>query len=171
MADDAMVSRVENDTILVLERVFDAPRERVFRMFEEPEHLVRWWGPRGWELPVCEVEFRPGGEWRYCMKCVDEKQGRFYGMVSCGKAVYQDIDAPESLAYTDYFCDTDGNVDASLPSTVVAMTFIDLGDRTKLVSRSAYASADALTTVLDMGMLQGITETWDRLEERLAEVV
>ena len=63
MSNNKMVSRVENDRVLVLERVFDAPRDFVFKMFKEPEHLKRWWGPRGWEIPVCTVDFCPGGVW------------------------------------------------------------------------------------------------------------
>jgi uncharacterized protein YndB with AHSA1/START domain len=57
-----------------------------------------------------------------------------------------------------------------MPATEGTLAFIDLGGKTKLVSRSEYVSAEALKTVMDMGMLQGITETWDRLEERLSEV-
>lgn len=57
-----------------------------------------------------------------------------------------------------------------MPATEVTMAFIDQGGKTRLVSRSEYVSAEALKTVTDMGMLQGITETWDRLEERLNEV-
>jgi uncharacterized protein YndB with AHSA1/START domain len=170
MPTSDMVSSVENDTVLVLERVFDAPRELVFKMFSQPEHLVHWWGPRGWELPVCTVDFRPGGVWHYCMKCVDRNQGEFYGMESWGKAVYKRIVEPESIAYTDYFSDADGNENEALPSTEVTIDFIDLGGRTRIVSRSAYVTAEALQKVMDMGMLQGITETWDRLEERLREV-
>lgn len=170
MPNDKMVSSVENDKVLVLERVFDAPRDLVFKMFKEPEHLKRWWGPRGWELAVCDVNFRPGGVWHYCMKCVDENQGEFYGMESWGKAVYREIDEPERLVYTDYFSDAEGNENDAMPSTEVTMAFTDLGGKTRLVSRSEYVSAEALKTVTDMGMLQGITETWDRLEERLSEV-
>lgn len=170
MPNDKMVSSVENDKVLVLERVFDAPRDLVFKMFKEPEHLRRWWGPRGWELPVCNVDLRPGGVWHYCMKCVDENQGEFYGMESWGKAVYKDIDEPERIAYTDYFSDAEGNENEAMPATEVTMAFTDLGGETKLVSRSEYVSAEALKSVMDMGMLQGITETWDRLEERLGEV-
>lgn len=59
----AMTTRVENDKVLVLERVFNAPRELVFQMFKDPEHLKNWWGPRGWEVPVCKMDFRPGGIW------------------------------------------------------------------------------------------------------------
>ncbi|TVY08848.1 SRPBCC domain-containing protein [Paenibacillus cremeus] len=169
MSNNAMISSVENDRVLVLERVFHAPRELVFKMFKEAEHLKHWWGPRGWELSACTVDFRPGGIWHYCMKCIDPNQGSFFGMESWGKAVYKEIVEPEKLVYTDYFSDAEGNSNDAMPSTNVEMEFIDLGGQTKLVSRSVYVSAEALKTVMDMGMLQGITETWDRLEERLNE--
>jgi len=166
MTNNGMASSVENDRVLVLERVFNAPRELVFRMFKEPEHLKRWWGPRGWELPVCNIEFQPGGVWHYCMKCIDRSQGDFYGMESWGKAVYNEIVEPEKIVYTDYFSDAEGSVNGDLPTTEVTLLFIDLGgDKTKLVNRSEYGTAEALKAVMDMGMLQGITETWDRLEE------
>ncbi len=170
MSNDSMVSRVENDKVLVLERVFEAPRELVFTMFKEPEHLKHWWGPKGWELPVCNIDFRPGGVWHYCMKCVDKSQGDFYGMESWGKAVYKEIDEPERFVYIDYFSDADGNENPDMPATEITMEFVDLEGKTKIVSRAEYATAEALKTVMDMGMLQGITETWDRLEERLNEV-
>jgi len=167
MPNNKMVSNVEDGRILVLERVFDAPRELVFQMFKEPEHLKRWWGPKGWEIPVCTVDFRPGGVWHYCMKCVDPNQGEFYGMESWGKAVYKEIVEPERIIYNDYFSDAEGNVNDDLPSSWITMEFIDLGGKTKLVNRSEYVSAEALQNVMDMGMLQGITETWDRLDELL----
>lgn len=170
MTDSKMVSRVENGKVLVLERVFDAPRDLVFEMFRDPEHLRRWWGPRGWELPVCNVDFRPGGTWHYCMKCVDPSQGEFYGMESWGKAVYEEITAPEKIVYTDYFSDAEGNENDAMPATEVTLEFIERDGRTLLVSRSEYVSAEALEQVMGMGMLRGITETWDRLEERLAEL-
>lgn len=168
MANNAMVSSVENDNILVLERVFNAPRELVFRAFSEAEHLKHWWGPKGWEIPFCTVDFRPGGVWHYCMKCVDENQGKFYGMESWGKAIYEEIVTSEKIVYTDYFSDAEGTENLEMPSTLVSLTFIDEeGGKTKLVNRGQYASAEGLQTVMDMGMLQGITETWDRLSELL----
>lgn len=171
MEKSAMVSRVENDRVLVLERVFEAPRDLVFRMFREAEHIKHWWGPRGWEVTHCTVDFRPGGVWHYCFKCVDPKQGDFFGMESWGKAVYKEIDEPNTIVYTDYFSDAEGRTNDAMPSTDIRMEFVDLGDgKTKLISSSEYATAEALKTVIDMGMLQGITETWDRLEERLNEV-
>ncbi|ASR48032.1 ATPase [Paenibacillus kribbensis] len=162
-----VISRVENDRVLVLERIFDAPHDLVFRMFKEPEHLKRWWGPKGWEIPVCNIDFRPGGVWHYCMKCVDQNQGQFYGMESWGKGVYKEIVEPEKIIYTDYFSDAEGNINESMPASLITMEFIDLGGKTKLVSRSEYATVEALKTVMDMGMLQGITETWNRLGELL----
>ncbi|MNX89148.1 hypothetical protein D3C86_1211530 [compost metagenome] len=170
MSSSVMESRVESEKVLVLERVFDAPRELVFKMYQDPEHLKRWWGPRGWEVPVCNVDFRPGGVWHYCMKCVDQNQGQFFGMESWGKAVYKEIIEPEKIVYVDYFSDAEGNENPAMPSTEVTLEFIDLGGKTKLVSRGEYVSAEALKTVMAMGMLQGITETWDRLEERLNAV-
>ncbi len=171
MAQGKMIHRKEGDNVLVLEREFNAPRELVFEMFADCKHLKHWWGPRGWELPVCEMDFRPGGTWLYCMKCVDEKQGEFFGMESWGKQQIHTIDRPNKVTYTDYFADSQGNVNDQLPATDGELEFIDLGGRTKVVSRATYSSPEALQTVLDMGMLQGITETWDRLEERLADVV
>ena len=170
MSGNAMVSRIENDRVLVLERVFDAPRDLVFKMFKEPEHLKRWWGPKGWELPVCNIDFRPGGVWHYCMRCVDPSQGDFYGMESWGKCVYKEILEPERIIYTDYFSDAEGEINESLPSTEITMEFIELDGKTKLINRAEYAFAEALKTVMDMGMLQGITKTWNRLEELLIEV-
>lgn len=170
MSNSATISRVENERVLVLERVFDAPRELVFAMFKDPEHLKHWWGPQGWELPVCNIDFRPGGVWHYCMKCIDRNQGEFFGMESWGKAVYKDINEPDSIAYSDYFSDAEGNINEELPATEVTLQFVELDGKTKLVNSSEYISAEALKTVMDIGMLQGITETWDRLEARLNEI-
>jgi uncharacterized protein YndB with AHSA1/START domain len=164
-----MSVKVEGQEI-ILERVFDAPRELVFKAFSEAEHLKHWWGPRGWTLTVCNVDFRPGGIWHYCMKCIDENQGDFYGFESWGKAVYKEIEEAEKIVYVDYFSDAEGNEAEGMPSTLVTMTFVEQEGRTKLISRGEYASAEALKTVMEMGMEQGITETWDRLEEHLQSI-
>lgn len=164
-----MLSRVEGN-VLILERVFNAPRELVFQAFSEAEHLKQWWGPRGWSIPVCNVDFRPGGVWHYCMKCEDKNQGDFYGMESWGKGIYKDIVTSEKIEYTDYFSDSEGNLSAELPATDVILTFVESDGKTKLINHATYASAEALQQVLDMGMEQGITETWDRLEEHLQNV-
>ncbi|MEC0244309.1 SRPBCC domain-containing protein [Paenibacillus chitinolyticus] len=166
---NSITSKVEDKT-LTLERVFKAPRELVFEAFSQAEHLKRWWGPRGWSIPVCNVDFRVGGVWHYCMKCEDKNQGEFYGMESWGKAVYSEIQAPEKIVYTDYFSDAEGSIAETMPATICTLTFIEVEGGTKVVSRGEYATAEDLKQVLDMGMLQGITETWDRLGEHLASI-
>lgn len=166
-ATSAMSSAVEDGRVLVLQRVFKAPRALVFDAFTQAEHLRRWWGPRGWEMPVCTVDLRPGGQWHYCMKCVDPAQGEFYGMESWGLGIYRKIEAPARLVYTDYFSDADANINPDLPPTLSTLTFEEVGGGTRVTNRAAYASEGALKTVMDMGMVQGVTETWDRLAERL----
>ena len=66
-------------------------------------------------MPVCNVDFRIGGVWHYCMKCKDENQGEFYGMESWGKAIYSKIRGQEKIVYTDYFSDSDGNIEETMP--------------------------------------------------------
>lgn len=169
-SNDSMNSWVEDDRVLVLERVFAAPRPLVFRCFSEADHLREWWGPRGWILPSCTIDFRPGGIWHYCMKCVDENMGTFFGMESWGKAVYREIEAPERIVYTDYFSDAEGNTAEGMPETLVALLFEEEDGHTRVTNRAEFESAEALKSVLDMGMLQGITETWDRLAEYLEKI-
>lgn len=168
-ATKKLVSRVEGNT-LILERTFQAPRELVFKAFSEAEHLKRWWGPKGWTIPVCTVDFRPGGIWHYCMKCEDKNQGDFYGMESWGKGIYREIAVPEQIVYTDYFSDAEGNIADNMPATLVTLDFIDQDGITKLVNSAQYDSAEALQTVLDMGMLQGITETMENLDVYLENI-
>ncbi len=152
---------------LFIERIFNAPREMVFQAFSDAEHLKQWWGPRGWTVPVCHVDFRPGGVWHYCMKCVDPNQGDFYGFESWGKGVYQDIVKNEKIVYVDYFSDAEGNVAEGMQAPLITLTFEEHDGKTKFVNHAAYESAEALQKVLDMGMEQGFTETMDRLEEHL----
>ncbi|PWU67433.1 SRPBCC domain-containing protein [Gracilibacillus dipsosauri] len=163
-----ITSKVEGKD-LVLERTFDAPRELVFQAFSKAEHLEKWWSTEGWSTPVCNVDFRPGGVWQYCMKCTDENQEE-YGMESWGKAVYQDIQEPEKIVLIDSFSDAEGNILEDMPSTKMTLTFIEQDGKTKLVSRSEYPTAEELQAVLDMGVLEGVTQTWDKLASLLEEL-
>jgi uncharacterized protein YndB with AHSA1/START domain len=162
-----MTFKVEGP-VLIMEREFDAPRELVYEAHTTAEHLKHWWGPRGWILSACTVDFRPEGVWHYCMKCIDQNQGDFYGLESWGKAVYKEIVRSEKLAYMDYFSDAEGNEAEGMPASKFDMTFEQLdGSKTKITSRAKYESEEALKKVMEMGMEQGISETSDRLEEYL----
>lgn len=162
-----MISKVEGN-VLVLEREFHAPKEELFKAFSEAQHLKQWWGPRGWVLEVCDLDFKEDGVWHYCMKCVDKNQGDFFGYESWGKAVYKEIIPNEKIVYTDYFSDAAGNESAEMPATLSTLMFEEHDGKTKLINRAEYESPEALKTVLEMGMEQGIKETWDRLEEHVS---
>ena len=138
-----------SERVFMAERVFDAPRERVFAAFSQSEHLKQWWGPKRWTLPVSKMDFRAGGSWHYCMKGPE-------GEESWGKALYHEVVAPERIVYTDYFSDADGNVVAGLPPAKITLTVTGV-----------YTTAAELEQVLAMGMVEGFSETWDRLEEYL----
>ena len=147
---------------LIMERVFDAPREIVFKVWSECKHLAQWWGPKGWTLPVCEIDFRPGGTWLYCMRGPA-------GEESWGKAVYREIVMPERIVYVDAFADADGNVVEGMPQMLITVEFTELNGKTKITSRTEFASVAELEATLAMGVVEGATETWDRLEEYLAK--
>lgn len=84
-------------------RVFDAPRERVWKAFTESERLMRWWGPKGFTMQVAKLDLRPGGVFHYGMRSPD-------GHAMWGKFVYREIVAPERLVFVVSFTDEKGNL-------------------------------------------------------------
>ncbi|TDQ36584.1 SRPBCC domain-containing protein [Aureibacillus halotolerans] len=163
MTVNSIVSKVEGNE-LTMERVFQASRELVFQCFSEEEHLKNWFGPKGWPLAVCNIDFRVGGVWHYCMKCTDETQEHF-GMEAWGRAVYKDIVTPERIKSVDQFSNAEGTAAEGMPESIVTQTFVDEGGKTKLIQHTVYDSPEALQSVLDMGMLEGTASTWDNFEE------
>jgi uncharacterized protein YndB with AHSA1/START domain len=153
------------DRELILTRRFDAPRDLVFTAFSSCEHLRNWWGPRAWPVTECTMDFRVGGVWHYCM------QGPNEGDRSWGRADYEEIVAPERIAYIDAFCDAEGVINEQMPRAKVTYNFAEVEGGTKLTASSVYPSAKDLQTVLEMGMVEGITETLDRLVEYLEQVL
>jgi uncharacterized protein YndB with AHSA1/START domain len=149
---------------LTYTRTLNAPPALVFEAFSSCEHLRNWWGPRTWPMAECTIDFVVDGVWHYCLRGPNE------GDESWGKAVYEEIAAPERLAYRDYFCDQDGNVDPDLPSTLVTYTFTERDGLTELTGHALYEDPADLQRVLDMGMIDGMTETLDRLEEHLIDL-
>jgi uncharacterized protein YndB with AHSA1/START domain len=90
------------------------------------------------------------------------------GEFGYGKVEYSEIVEPERIVCTDVFADADGNTIPDMPETRIVYTFTEEGGRTTLSSRSTFASAKDVETVVAMGMVEGLTETWDRLEALLA---
>lgn len=151
-----------SDQEILITRTFDAPRDLVWQMWTKAEHLQHWWGPEGWTLPICEMDFRPGGTWFYCMQGPD-------GMQSCGKASYFEIDAPQRIVYEDYFTDAEGNVVAGMPVAHIILDFIAEDNQTTVLNTVRYPTKADRDKVIEMGVQVGIDQTWNRLEVYLAQ--
>ena len=152
------------DRTFNIDRTFNAPRKLVFAAFSECKHLKHWWSPEGWSLTVCEMDFREGGSWFYCMSGSgpDDKP-----MDSCGRADYQEITAPERIVYTDSFVDKEGNPLEDMPSMQITLRFEDVNGKTRITNKAIFGSKEELESVIEMGMKEGLKQTWDKLEAYL----
>jgi uncharacterized protein YndB with AHSA1/START domain len=150
---------------LIIERTFNAPRERVWEAWTTPDIFVKWWGPRGWQTIIKHMDFREGGYLHYGMKCEDPKQTDWYGRTSWGKSTYGRISPQDTFDYIDVFCDENGRLTPGMPAMKITLQFIEDGGKTKLVSTTTFDKPEDLEQVLQTGMREGLTQTWDRLGE------
>ena len=162
------VNQLGNDTTtvyaqgaeLVMERVFDAPRELVWKALTEKERIPRWWGPRTTTMTVEEMDVRPGGKGRW-VNHSPEGDAPFTGE-------YLEVVPPERLVNTEIFDVEPFNAGGA---AIVTQTLEDLGGgRTKLRSVSVFPSAEILEGALSTGMTGGAIESWDRIAEELARM-
>jgi uncharacterized protein YndB with AHSA1/START domain len=144
---------------LVLTRVFDAPRELVFKAWTDPKQVAQWWGPRGFTNPVCDLDVRPGGAIRIHMR---GPEGTVYPMTG----VYQEVVEPERLVFTSAALDADGNPMFEVLTTV---TFAEQGGKTKQIMRARVINTTAQAAPYIAGMEQGWTQSLERLAESLAK--
>ena len=153
----ALTLTVPSDREIVMTRVFDAPRELVFEAHSKCEHLEKWWGPRKYTLAVCEIDFRPGGAYRFVQRGPDGDEHGFRGE-------FREIVTPERIVWTFEYESMPGHV------SVDTLTFEDLGGRTKLTAHSLFDSVEDRDGMLQSGMEAGARETWDRLAEHLRSI-
>jgi uncharacterized protein YndB with AHSA1/START domain len=144
---------------LVMERIFDAPRELVWKALTEAERIPRWWGPRKTSMTVEQMDVRVGGTWRWVSHS-DDGDAPFTGE-------YLEVTPPERLVNTEIF---DVEPFNTLAPAIVTQTLEDVGGRTKLVSRSVFPSAEVLEGAVATGMVGGAIESWDRLAEEIATI-
>ena len=143
-----------SDREIVMTRVFDAPRELVFEAHSSCEHMTQWWGPRGYEIPSCEIDFRPGGAWRVVHRGPD---GGEYGF----RGEYREIVRPERIVWTFEFEGMPGHV------SVETMTLEEHDGKTTFTATSVYDSVEDRNGMLQSGMESGAVETMERLDEYL----
>ena len=141
---------------IVSERVFDAPRDRVFAAYTDPELIPQWWGPRGTTTIVDQMDVRPGGSWRFVGRDPDGSETAFRG-------TYREVTPPERIVQTFEWEGMPGHV------VVETATFEDLGGRTRVTAQSLFHTSEERDGMLDSGMERGLTETHDRLAELLAQ--
>lgn len=141
-----------SDTDVCLTRLFDAPRALVFEAMTKPEHIARWWGQlgAGYSVPVCEVDLRVGGKWRFVNRH-PKGEVAFHGE-------YREIRPPDRLVYTELM---EPYPDGSLVTT----TFAEEAGKTRVTVIASYPSKAIRDMVLSSGMERGAAVSYDRLEE------
>lgn len=148
------------DRELVLTRTLNAPRELVFKVWTDPAHIAKWWGPNGFTNTVHEMDVRPGGAWRFMMHGPD-------GTDWPNKIVYTEVVKNERLVYEH---SSDNNDENDPHRFHVIITFEDAGSRTNLTMRTIFPSAAALEEVKKFGAVEGGKQTIDKLEQYLANM-
>ena len=150
---------------LVIERIFEAPVELVWKAWTEPEHMKRWFGPHGYTCPVVEIDLRVGGKNLNCMRSSE-------GQDIWSTGTYKEIVPMKRLVITDSFADENGN---PVPAThygmpempmemLISVDFEDLGGRTKMTLRHEGLPAGDMRE----GAGQGWSESFDKLADSLA---
>jgi uncharacterized protein YndB with AHSA1/START domain len=144
---------------LVMTRVFDAPREVVFKAWTEVARLKRWWGPKGFTNPVCEVDVRPGGAMRIHMRGPD---GVIYPMTG----VYHEIAEPERLVFAASALDAKGD---PLFEQLTTVTFTEEDGKTKLTVQASFSKVTPEAARPLAGAEMGWSMSLDRLAELLRD--
>lgn len=144
---------------IVLTRVFDAPRELVWKAWTDPAHISEWWGPRGFTTTIHEMDLRRDGVWKHTMHGPD-------GTNFPHECIFVEVVEPERIVYTQ----SSGREGASDFQCEFAWMFEEQGERTKLTLRMLFSSPAALEHVVrEYGAIEGATQTFDRFAEYLAK--
>ena len=154
---------------LIITRIFNSPREEVWKAWTVPEIFKRWWGPKGFTTPIVKIDLKVGGEHFNCMQAPD-------GEKTCGLGIYKEINPPRKLVVTDSFADEEGNV---VPATYYGL---DEGFPMEMLQKILFEEEDGYTKIIvkhsdisnlsekDLeNMKQGWDETLDKLEEYLSK--
>jgi uncharacterized protein YndB with AHSA1/START domain len=140
---------------VVIRREFDAPARLLFEAYRNPEYLKRWFGPKGWPLTLCEMDFRKGGRFRFAMTGPDGIQGAPFG------GEYLEIIPVRKIAYVIDTCDE---------LMTVTLTYDEKDGKTTLTYHTLFGSVAMKNEHIGMGFEQGITSALDQLEDIVAEM-
>jgi uncharacterized protein YndB with AHSA1/START domain len=153
---------------MVITRIFDAPRELVWKAWTDPKYVMQWWGPKGFTSPECKIDFRVGGKYLFCMKSPDGE------VVGWNGGEYFEIVVHEKIVYSMYFADAEGNKvdpaqygieDEAVDDARDVVIFEDFGNgQTKLT----LIGNEPMKSAKESGQLEGWYETLDKVAEVVA---
>ena len=150
-----------SDHEVVVTREFDAPRSLIWDAHTKPELLKRWQlGYDGWSMPVCEIDLRVGGQYRYRWR--NDEDGQEFGF----RGEYKEIAAPGRLVYTERF---DGPDEWAMGDSLSTLTLTEKNGRTKLTYLMTYPSKEIRDQAVGTGMTDGMAMSYDRLEREIVE--
>ncbi len=151
-ADRSGVTTYEtpSDTEIVITRFVEAPSDQVFDAWTQPEHVTRWMlGPDGWTMPVCDIDLRPGGAWRFVWRSPEGTELDMAGE-------YREVSRPHRLVSTERWGEP-------WPETLQTVDFREDDDGTTIVCTVLYPSRGARDAALETGMKEGMDQSFDRL--------
>ncbi len=154
-------SAVNETERMVVTRVFDAPRELVWKAWTDPQYVMQWWGPKGFTSPFCQIDFRVGGKFLYCMRTPD-------GQEFWNAGEYHEIVLHEKIVSSMYFADSKGNrvepaqlgiEHEAIEGAYDVTLFEDLGNgRTKLT----FIGNETMQNAIETGQLEGTKQVLDK---------
>jgi uncharacterized protein YndB with AHSA1/START domain len=146
------------DRQLIITRQFDAPARLLFEAYSRPEHLMKWFGPKGWPLTMCEVDFRKGGRFRFAMTGDSGIQNTPFG------GQYLEIVPDRKIVFDNAF------EEPGAEKMVVTVTFDEKGGKTTLTVHTLFASVAMRNEHVGHGFEQGTNSGLDQLADLVAEL-
>lgn len=148
-----------SDREILVARIVDAPRRIVFDAWTNPKHVPKWLlGPDGWTMPVCEIDLRPGGAWRYVWRKSDD------GSELEMQGTFREVVAPERVVHTERW-------GPAFPETLNTIVFIESKGMTTILLTMTYATKEARDAALQSGMTTGMDRSFERLDAILGALV
>ena len=156
MMPSGIVVTTPSEREIRVTRSFAAPARLVFDFHTKPEHLKKWLlGPPGWSMPVCEIDLRAGGRYRYLWR--SDENGREFGV----QGQFREVSAPTRIVHTE-------SMDGRPGEALCTLELSESANQTELTLTMQFASKEERDAALESGMTDGMSVSYDRLAENLA---
>ncbi len=148
---------------LILTRIFNAPRELVFKAWTDPKMMAKWWGPKGVSNPICEIDAKVGGKIHIVM-LAGKELGPFAGQRWPMNGTFQEIKPPERLVFVNQAVDENDNL---LIDGLTTVTFEEENGKTKMIMKTIAKGISAQSPKMLEGMEAGWSQSFDKLADSL----